>query len=109
MTKPTLQQVFGASATQTATTITITKADLVSTGLLASAGNTGESLLVALLLYAANTLNETNQTTNPETQITIAQSFDSLVTRNSATYRQRTYSVNLQKVDTSATIDPDDY
>ncbi|MBE9050651.1 hypothetical protein IQ243_09535 [Nostocales cyanobacterium LEGE 11386] len=44
MAEPTIAQVFGDNATQDTNTITITKADLVSTGLTASANNTAEWL-----------------------------------------------------------------
>lgn len=107
MAEPTLQQVFGAGATQTATTITITKADL--TGLTASATNTAESLFVALLLKAGASLTDANLQTNPDQSISIVDSFESLVTRNNTSYRQKTYSVNLQKLDANTPISPNDY
>ncbi len=50
MAEPTLQQVFGANVTQDANTITISKADLASVGLTASANNRGEQLFTAILL-----------------------------------------------------------
>ncbi len=50
----TLAELFGANAVQTATTLTITKADLASTGLIPSATNSSESLLSALVLNFAN-------------------------------------------------------
>lgn len=112
MAEPTLVQVFGAGATQTATTVTIDKAALSAVGLTATASNTAESLFVALLLVAKAQLSVINQDLNVEQGVTIAdQDFDfqSLVTRNSATYRQTTYSVRLQKLDTANIIDPDDY
>lgn len=112
MAEPTLTQVFGAGATQTATTLSIAKADLAAVGLTASATNTAESLLVALFLLAKNSLTLTAQENNPDQSVTIAESdfnFQSLVTRNNQQFRQFTYSVNLQKLDTGATIDPDDY
>lgn len=112
MAEPTLIQVFGSSATQTATTLSIAKADLTAVGLTASATNTAESLFVALLLMAKNSLTTTAQETNPDQSVTVAQAdfnFQTLVTRNNQQYRQSTYSVNLQKLDTSAAIDPDDY
>ena len=111
MAEPTLQQVFGANATQTATQLIISKADLAAVGLTASATNGGESLLVAMFLLARSYLTETNQTTNPEQSITITDSFapDAIVNRNNQNYRQRTYSVNLQKLDTGFNINPDDY
>ena len=52
MPEPTLTQIFGAGAAQTATVLTIAKADLAAVGLTASSTNTAESLFVALLLQA---------------------------------------------------------
>lgn len=112
MAEPSLTQVFGAGATQTATTLSIAKADLAAVGLTASATNTAESLFVALLLLAKSSLTPTAQETNGDQSITVAQAdfnFQTLVERNNQTYRQSTYSVNLQKLDTGNTIDPDDY
>lgn len=110
MAEPTLTQVFGADATQTLTTLTISKADLVSTGLTASSSNTAESLMVAILLKAANYLNTTTQDSDNDVQVTIADSgFPSLVSRNSGTYRQITYNINMQTPDTGSSIDPDNY
>ena len=109
MAEPTLQQVFGANASQNATTLTISKADLSSIGLTSNATNTSESLWVAILLQAASYLTETNQQNNADQSISIVESFDSLVTRNNQTYRQKTYSVNLQRIDTGSTINPNDY
>ncbi|MGL5925488.1 hypothetical protein [Chroococcidiopsis sp.] len=112
MPEPTLTQIFGSGATQTATTLSIAKADLATMGLTASATNTAESLYVALLLLAEQTLSIANQENNPDQSITVAKAdfnFQTLVTRNNQQFRQSTYSVNLQKLDTSAAIDPDDY
>ena len=112
MAEPTLQQLFGANAAQTATTLTISKADLSSVGLTASANNTAESLFVALLLMAKNQLTIANQDLNPEQSVTVTEQdfdFQTLVTRNNQTYRQITYTARLQKLDTGAVIDPDDY
>ncbi|ARV63368.1 hypothetical protein BZZ01_32740 (plasmid) [Nostocales cyanobacterium HT-58-2] len=109
MAEPTLQQIFGEHATQTATTLTIAKSDLAITGLTASATNTAESLMSAIILLASKYLNEENQQTNADIQITIAPGFDTLVNRNNQTYRQRSYTVEFQKVDTTSTIDPNDY
>lgn len=109
MAEPTLQDVFGGSAAQDATTLTISKANLTTVGLTATATNTAESLFVAILLLAKSTLTADALNTNPDQSISIDDSFESLVTRNSQTYRQKTYSINLQKLDTGSTIDPDDY
>lgn len=112
MAEPTLTSIFGAGATQTATTLSIAKADLATLGLTASATNTAESLFVALLLQAKSVLTAASLETNPNQSVTVAEAdfnFQTLVTRNNATYRQSTYTVNLQKLDTGANIDPDDY
>ncbi|MCC5626858.1 hypothetical protein LC613_01085 [Nostoc sphaeroides CHAB 2801] len=110
MAEPTLIQVFGAGATQNATTLTISKTDLATTGLTASTTNTAESLIAAITLLAANYLNDTNQTTNADIQVTIVDSgFPQIVTRNNQQYRQTTYNVNFQKVDNTSTLDPDDF
>ncbi len=112
MAEPTLTQVFGASATQSSTVLTISKTDLAVLGLTASANNSAESLFVALLLQAKATLTPTNLETNADQSVSVAESdfnFQTLVTRNNQTYRQSTYSVNLQKIDNSSIIDPDDY
>ena len=110
MAEPTLQQVFGTGATQTATELIIAKSDLAALGLTASATNTAESLTVAVLLKAKEYLNDTNQATNGDIQITIEQSaFPQIVSRNSQNYRQITFNVDLQTIDTSFSIDPDNY
>ena len=107
MAEHTLQQIFGANATQTATTLTLTKADLA--GLTPSGTNTAESLFVAILLKASEILTEANLQTNGDQSISIVNSFDSLVSRNNQSYRQKTYSVNLQKIDAGMAISPNDY
>lgn len=109
MPEPQLTDIFGSKAQQTADTLTISKTDLATVGLTASATNSPESLWVAILLKAAQYLNEENQRTNPDIQITIAQGFDSLVNRNNQPYRQRSYTIDLQKLDTNTTVNPDDY
>lgn len=107
MVELTLQDVFRAGATQTGTTLTIAKVDFPT--LTAAADNRAEQLFVALLLKAEAALTTTRQDTNPEQSITIEDSFQTLITRNSQQYRQVTKSVNLQKLDVTAGIDPDDY
>lgn len=107
MTEPTLQEVFGAGATQSGTTLTISKVDFPT--LTAAADNRAEQLFVAILLKAETALTTTRQDSNPEQSITVEDSFQSLTTRNNQQYRQITKSVNLQKLDNTAGIDPDDY
>jgi hypothetical protein len=110
MAEPTLSEVFGAGASQTGTQLIISKADLAAVGLTAAADNRAEQLFVALLLKVSAYLNPTTQETNPEIQVTVEEgAFPSIVFRNNQNYRQTTYTVNLQKLDTSIEIDPDDY
>jgi hypothetical protein len=109
MAEPTLAEVFGANATQTSTTITITKADLP--GLTASANNTAESLLTALLLKAQSNLSQTNFDANLDQSIYISDGFPTFAFRgtNNDQYRVDQLTVNFAKPDTGSTIDPNDY
>ena len=112
MPEPTINQIFGAAAVQTTTTLTIAKADLAAVGLTASATNTAESLFVAMLLIAKNQLSLANQELNVEQNVTVTdQDFDfqTLETRANELYRQTTYSVRLQKLDTASVVNPNDY
>jgi hypothetical protein len=110
MAEPTLIQLFGTLATQTATDLVIKKSDLVAVGLTASANNTAESLLVAILKLAASYSNPTTQETNTDIQVTLEiNSTPSIVTRNNLIWRQTSISVELQTLDTTAEIDPDNY
>lgn len=109
MAEPTLSSVFGANATQTATTITIDKADLP--GLTAAANNTAESLLTGLLLRAQLGLTQVGFDADIDQSIYIASGFPSFTFRgiNNDSYRVDQLTVNLAKPDTAGTIDPDDY
>lgn len=107
MAEPTLNEVFGAGAVQDANTITIQKADL--TGLAATANNRAEALFVAILLKAQSFLNATNQGTDPDRSVTVEDSFEQIVTRGENQFRQKALTINLQKLDDSGTIDPNDY
>ncbi len=109
MAEPTLQQVFGASASQSGTTLTITKADL--TGLTASSVNTAEGLLAAILIKAQAYLTQANFDANIDQSIVIAGGYSSFTTRgtNNTAYRNDQLTVTLAKPDTSSTLDPDDY
>ncbi|WP_029635989.1 hypothetical protein [[Scytonema hofmanni] UTEX B 1581] len=110
MAEPTLVQVFGVNASQTATDLIISKTDLAAVGLTPDANNNPESLIVAILLQAKAYLNPTIQETNPDIQVTIEEgTFQSLVSRNNANYREATFTVNLQSADIAFTIDPDNY
>jgi hypothetical protein len=110
MAEPTLQEVFGAGATQTATAITILKADLSMT---ASATNRGEQLFAAIVKKASVNLTEANFALNTDQSINIAAGFDSLVYRTIAstttTLLQSQLNINFNKIQASSGITPDDY
>lgn len=109
MAEPSLTQVFGPGATQTATTLTIAKADWVAVGLTPRADNSPESLLVAAMLFAGLHLTEANLNSNPDQSLSITDGGEFLTQRNNQRYRQKTKSLNMQKLDDDSGIDPDDY
>ncbi len=105
MAEPTLTEVFGDNATQDATTLTISKADLVDTGLTPAADNTAESLVAALLKKQRGKLNIANQELDPDIQITISEPALFTNNRNNVNYDQYNYTVSLEIE--AAPIDPD--
>lgn len=109
MPEPTLQETFGADATQDLDSITILKADLP--GLTAVLNNRPESLLVGILLKAKSFLTPEAFDLNAEQSVSIEESYESLITRriNEKQYRQKVLSVNLHKPEPTSVIDPDDY
>lgn len=111
MAEPTLPQIFGNNATQTATQLIISKADLSTVGLTPQDINSAESLFIAVFLLGSRYLNSANQISNPDIQITIADGIpaQSLVTRNSQQYRQRLFALAAQRPDAGAILDPDDF
>lgn len=108
MAEPTLTEVFGAGATQTATTLTITKANLTS--LIASANNRAEELLVAILLNAAINLTDAQRQADVTNRnVTIAAGLPSFVTSNQLQFRRDILNVLLYKADSGSNIVPGDY
>ena len=111
MAEPTIQQLFGATATQDATSLTIQKSDLI--GLTASATNTAESLLAGLVARWAAKQNVANQAANPEQNITAVPGFDSIAYRTiggtSTAFYQKVINITLQSVNRSEPIDPNAY
>lgn len=109
MAEPTLPSVFGLSATQSSTLLTLVKADFST--LTASATNTAEALLVALILQWKSTLTPAAQATNADQSIRIEQGAESIVTdfNTSTKYIEIPFTLTLRKPYTSIAIDPDDY
>jgi hypothetical protein len=110
MAEPTLQEIFGAGATQTATTITILKADLDMT---ATATNRGEQCFAAIVKKGGVNLTAANFATNANQSITIAPGFDSLAYRTIGTTQetllQTQLTLNFAKVQPTSGVTPDDY
>lgn len=112
MAEPSLENIFGAGATQSASTLTISKTDLASAGLTAATENTSESLLAAILFLAKESLTAENFANNADQSITIEPGFNSIVQRpdssgNTSEFRQFQYNINLHKPDNAVLI-PDD-
>lgn len=110
MAEPTLQSVFGAGATQTATTLTILKADLAVT---ATATNRADQLFAGIVKRAATELTEVKFDADPDRSIEIVPGFDSLIYRTVGTsqlaFLQNQLTVNFAKTQASTGITPDDY
>lgn len=113
MPEPTLINVFGTGASQTATTLTIDKAALAAVGLTASANNTAESLLAAVILQAQSELTQTKFGTNPDQSVYIAPGFNSIIQRDDGNginveTRQNQLTINFHTPSPSV-ITPDSY
>lgn len=110
MAEPTLEEIFGNGATQTATTVTILKADL---DLTATSNNRGEQILAGIVKKASIKLTQTNFDTNPNQSITVTPGYDSLIYRTVGTTQetllQTQLSVNFAKIQASGGVTPDDY
>lgn len=111
MPKPSLAEVFGAGASQSLTTITIAKSDLASIGLTASATNSAESLLTAILLKAKSYLTEAAFEANIDQSTVVGTGFKSTTIRgtNNTQYITDQLTVTLAKIDPQDPIDPDNY
>lgn len=109
MAKPSLTQVFGPGASQTATHLTIAKADWGAVGFTPSAVNSPESMFVAMVLFAALYLTESNLNANVEQQVSVTDGQEFVTVRSNQQYRQISKAVNMQKLYTGTNIDPDDY
>ncbi|MBD2569697.1 hypothetical protein [Anabaena lutea] len=107
MAEPTLIQIFGAGASQDATTVTILKSDI---GVTASAAS-GEAILAGMTLKAKDYLTQTNYDANIDQSIVIAEGFPGFANRgeDSIQYRNDEISITFSKVDSAATLDPNDY
>ncbi|MFM5959828.1 MAG: hypothetical protein ACKOQ2_22145, partial [Dolichospermum sp.] len=85
MPQPTLTEVFGSGATQTATTLTISKSALATVGLTANQDNSAEALLAAILFLAEVNLTEQKFGTNIDQSIVIGKGFRTSTVRGNNT------------------------
>jgi hypothetical protein len=111
MAEPLLTDIFGAGATQNASSITLLKADLPLT---AGINNRAEQILAAIVKKASLTLTPANYGTNPDQSVNMAAGFDSLVYRTdtagvTTTHLQTQIAVNFSKPQATSGITPDDY
>lgn len=108
MAEPTLTEVFGAGATQSATTITILKADLQSTGLTPSASNKAEALFNAIVRRAASYLTPENLDLNPDQNVVISLPTVAVDNRFNNDYTVQNFTLGFQKLIADSTVSPDD-
>lgn len=117
MAQPTLIEVFGLNATQTATDIVLKKADYANNvtvdgvtygGLTASATNNGEQLFTAVLISALQNLTISNRLADFDHSIEIVNQGQDIVAQNATTYRRYVISIRMYKQEPLAILDPDD-
>jgi len=108
MAEYTLSDLFGAGASQDATSITIQKSDL--TGLTAAAVNTAESLVVALVLLWMQTATETNRLADDANRnLAVTSAGTDLYQGSTQTWLRSSIAVILYDPYTVPAIDPDNY
>jgi hypothetical protein len=92
-------------ATETATSITLTKTSLGLT----LATTTADRFLVAVITKSEPVMTETNFQEEPEQNTYISEGFNSFITRNGSQVIVRQKTLNLARIDEAATINPEDY
>jgi hypothetical protein len=108
MAEITLTEMFGPGTTQDATTVTFLKADLVASGLVATANNKAEAILYALIRKAAVILTPTNLDQNADQSIVIGTPTISTDDRLSKTYLVNNITVGVQRLIADGAIAPGD-
>lgn len=109
MAESTLVQVYGANATQDLATVTQSKTDLATVGLVPSATNAAETIFVSQLLLAKTRFNETNRDADPSISITISDPSESIQTLSGVRYKVRSFTIELYKQEDLASTNPMDY
>jgi hypothetical protein len=110
MTEATLQEVFGASATQDGTTITILKSDLDMT---VAAVNRGEQVFAAIVKKGSAVFTQAAFDIDDTRSITIEPGYDSLKYRTinaaTTTLLQKQVVIGFHQVQATSGINPDNY
>ncbi|ULP74158.1 hypothetical protein BDGGKGIB_03821 [Nodularia sphaerocarpa UHCC 0038] len=109
--EPTIQQVFGATASLTSTQLIISLEDLEANGLDISTTPTAEALLVALLLEPRKTLNEENFGTNADQSIYFRDGFGTETVRGeeNVAHKIDVIEISLSRPKTLNILDPNAY
>ncbi len=116
MVEKTIAQVFGTGTVRLANGaaapsagLFIPDSALVTAGLATPSTATAEGHLSAIILNAKTTLTQEAFNADTDQSIYISSGFSSFITRGTAAYRVDQITLNLGKLDTGATLDPDDY
>jgi hypothetical protein len=111
MAELSLQEIFGANATQTIDNIIISKADLAAVGLTAAPANTGEAIFMAFALIGQLRLTQVGFDANIDQSLVVETQLPGFIFRGTENLRYRTdqLTITAAKPDEGATIDPDLY
>lgn len=116
MAEKTIPQIFGTGAVRLANGaaapsagLFIPDSALVTAGLATPSTATAEGHLSAIILNARTTLTQEAFGADETQSIYLTSGFSSFTTRGTNAYRVDQITLNLAKLDTGATLDPDDY
>jgi hypothetical protein len=116
MAEKTIPQVFGTGAERLASGATTPSAGLfipdsvlISAGLATPSSATAEGHLTAILLTTQGTMTQAGFDADTDQSIYASNGFSSFTTRGTTPYRVDQITYNLAKIDSGATLDPDDY
>lgn len=101
----TLTQLFGASATLSAGTLTINTADFSAVGLSGASPEPADLAAALLLHWKANA--PTDATNDPTVGVVVGDSFKAFTTRGTTQQIEYQYPVSLYVPDTTTSLDPD--
>ncbi|MFN6486613.1 MULTISPECIES: hypothetical protein [unclassified Nostoc] len=116
MAEPTIVQIFGTGATRLASGATAPSAGLFipdtalqAAGLATPTTASAEGHFTAILLNGKTYLTQANFDANTDQSLLLADGYSSFTTRGTTNYRVDQVTVSLAKIDTGATLDPDNY